>query len=423
MRGVTIWARASLARYVALVAAVAGMAAVFTRSAWLGEWAWTMDWSAGTTFVIGPIAAGAAAYEVQRNFQPAGRALARTLARGPIALWQLTTAIWAAAFAGWLLVAAVAALASVAAGATPQLVLEPLIGTASVLAAYAAAGSALATVLPKIAAAPLAAILTYSFPIAAAALGVASPFMFGGATGTLAGLSYNHATLAWVILLNLGLAALLLSFSTLALRVPKPRSVLISTMAIASCASLIGSALALGPLPNRFVIEPSVNMVCGDGAPKICMSSGSASKLDEIQGLASDLSLPLSTLGVELPERYMQQLPGRPAGSGSGVLLLPDSNLNHGPTMPMDVALSLARPADCSAYYASEPPVAALDAQYVVARWLVLQGEVSGAQDEMDPADRWLSQSAPEESADWIRSVFKRLERCDLGSISLPYDS
>ncbi len=164
---------------------------------WLGEWAWSIDWTNGTAIVTGPVVAGLAAYDYDRYRGISYAEWSNSPRWGwlhpvPVAVGNATVGI--GVHAGVLVGVLVANLA-VGAGGTPSIaILLPTAVTFSMIAVCACLGVALAELVRTPLSAPLAAALLFGATIAGASQDSSlHVFRAGGVTGSLVGLTWSRA--------------------------------------------------------------------------------------------------------------------------------------------------------------------------------------------------------------------------------------
>jgi len=401
--------------FVVLVAA--GLAAVFSRTTWQGEWARSFDWAMGAVILVGPVAAGIAAYDAQAYFGRRWRTISGNLARTGRDLPLVVGATWWWASLAWVLCALVAlGVAATTSSGPPRIEAWACLEVFAILFATSALGAVVGLVVPHLVAAPLAVVVAFCGPILASWLGTDEPFVYGGATATLVGLRYDKGVAVTLLCLDLLVGALLVCAAVV--RVRGVRLAPIATMgAVGSFGVLIVIGVAAPSTANRYEPNPNVRFVCIDASPQICMAEATSRDMRAFDATARPMFRALVAAHATVPARY-QQVVGGAGNPAAGSIMLSDDDLTRGEVSATDVALSVARPADCPAYYAEAAPHQALDAQAVIADWLLRRSGTGSARG-------WAGATIDDEIQaggldTWVRRTFEQLSHCELSSVAPP---
>ncbi|WP_370249013.1 hypothetical protein [Nocardioides sp.] len=381
---------------------------------WRGDWNWTIDTIAGSTVLTGPLVGGLAAWMVVRA--AALRPLTDTT---PRRAWVVVRQAGLAAGLGLVAYALTALVAVAITLAVPHggdagwaaLVIGPL-----VLAACAMTGAALALHLPH----PLTAL---AVPVGLFLLGDLAPrpgpelLRHGPVTGSLAGLRFDLAVIAWHSLALAGLTALL----TLAALPSRDTSPLPRARAALLVAGLLtggtGTILTMSSPPERFVITAERPDVCAGTPVQVCLPAAQQRQLDRILPGVQQVAARLTAAGAALPDRFEAALPGyRPPPE---VGLLARGISDDLPTDPSALAALLMRPSPCPDYF---DPTARPGDEYAFATELLIAVAVATEPDAVitGPERAWLQQTDPAERRSWVARTYSALRACDLEAVRLP---
>lgn len=385
---VRLWLRRSTALLAFPAMLVVVAIVLFSRTGWAWERSQTVSWATSSTILLGPLAAGLVAFDLWRRQTQTMSALTATTRRGTQGLLANMIATWLLTVLAWLIgvvVALVIATRNGAVGPIPWWTLGQ--GLISLLACVCI-GALVGTQFKNVAAAPLAVVICYSIPIAATWLGVQGVMLAGGATAPLIGITQTP-TVAGVIVIVTALIAVL------SVQIVSRRSAPTGT---ASTAFATGTALvlaaSLGYLhtlsPMTTVMRPSDSAeLCVGESPQVCGPGEGAGLYSLAAASLSSAGERLAQDGIDLPDRY-----DYPRGTialppaGVGMLSLNPTLIDQGKLSEWDVALSIATPTVCPAYYGEEPPLKLLDTQRDVATWVVdrLSGTGGSAPNEIEAA-------------------------------------
>jgi hypothetical protein len=390
---------------------------------WVGEWAWTVDWLNGTTILLGPLTAAVVAFDVQRWSGPTWRALARQTRRPAGLALHAAAGAWVWATVAWLLAMVTALLLSLAAGARGHVPLLPMVMGPLALAAFASLGAGIGFILPRPAAAPVAGVGTFALTYLAAAGVLPGVLRVGGATASLVGLRWDDRV--WFVQ-TVALVTICLVVALLTRRAAGPASGIRQLSATVAASALLLAAVANLAVSGdqRLVIRAGpVALACAGAAPVVCMARDTSVALKALERAMHEQARVLEAAGVELPARYVQEIPGHPPSPNAGLIVMSVDQVNSKSVDLQSVPGYLTLPTPCAEYFAPTPPELALQARQVLADWITSShsgtGQPRPAQDQ-DPENQWL-RSDPQVQRTWVRTTFVQLRSCDLGAVRLPF--
>lgn len=239
-------------------------------------------------------------------------------------------------------------------------------------------------------------------------------------TGPLAGETY-----AWrVLLLSAAVCAALtltLAIGLLLHVVPLPPALTWSGVALGLAAAAVPWSLLEtgGHYRYRPLADPA--LVCRGAAPAVCVSEDTTRPLASITRELHRQAAALESLGVRLPARFVQPLPGATTPDDDGGLFLADTSATAAAANPAFVSDSLATPRICPAYSGPAVPQAALWARSLMADWLATRSGLSSA-DRLGfkGAHAWLALPVAAQR-DWVVTTYDDLRECRLDEVSLPF--
>ncbi len=422
MTSLFLWSggrRASLLE--GLLAVVAGCVVLLLgRELWVGGWKVAVDWGTGTLILIGPLCAGlsALAYSTMsaKRWDPFVAGMRRGWAAwlGPSAgVWLLGVVAMLACTAG-----AVGIASALGAHASPvMLAAVPLV--AVTLAAEVGIGGVIGASLPRAVAVPLAVVVTFLLESLSVSGTIPGIFRTGGVTGDLAGQTYDFGVLGLQAAACLAIAAacaLSLAFHVFPIR--HGRSFV-----------AVGSALALGALPwwaletgqhERYTYEASPRLVCKGRAPQVCLSQDTVRPLDALSSELGRQAAPLLELGIDLPDRFVQSIPGARRGA-EGLVIFVDEGSSSSTADPKTVSLALATPNACPQFFSNRAPLRALRSRGLLADWIATQSKVPGiGVPAASKEGRWLRLPIAQQ-AEWLTATYAALRACRFGDLTIPF--
>jgi hypothetical protein len=402
---------------------VTGLATAFLKgTAWLGSWRMALDWGTGSLVLIGPMAAGWAALTYGILAQRGWPQFAAALPRYRRSVLDPLMLIWLAGVLALLTTTFVVLSLSSLAGskASPQ-ELWVVGEAAAVLAAQVAIGAALGAVLRGIWAAPVAALVVFALGPLSVLGYVPGIFDTGSVRSSLVGQTWSAAVLGWQAVSTIGIAAAGSAVLFL-LYAPAHRLMGGAVVAVGGLLLVVGWSALESDGHERYSYDTSPpEWVCRGDAPTVCMD---ASTTRPLESLAADMRRqgePLLELGVALPDRFDQEVPGRSPATDHGVLFFFAAADASSSIDPRSVALSLATPGACAEFHTERPPMRALRAKVVMADWISAQASESGADAYFGPSEeRWLRQPPSQQQA-WIVTTYRQLATCDLADVTMPF--
>ncbi len=397
----------------ALLAAAAAYA--LGRTEWIGSWKQALDWGAGSTALVGPVAAGCACLAYARLRSSAMHEVLLQSRHDALRWLQPFLAVWALGCAAiTLLTLTTTTLASLAGvPAYPQYVWI-LVPAWLVLAAQTAVGAAIGWASGRPWAAPVAAVLVFLLFLWTVVGPMPAVFSTGGA-GSLTGATFRPGPAFGRGLLAIGLAGgvLALAHRPLVLAGPARRAVgvlVVGALGVGWVATPDDSDGHYGP-----VASPAVT--CAGSAPEMCVYREIPRPLADLSARAQRLARPLLDIGVRLPSRFSQAA-GQDGRVGEGWVGLMAEEESRTTVSDRSVFWSLLTPARCAPDFSDDPTPVPFAERHLIARWIgVRLGDV-----EPDPGDsdyRWLS-GDPAVQAVWVRRTYEQLATCDFAAIRMP---
>lgn len=404
-------ARLVLAQAVVLLAA--GVVAVLPRREdWIGSWKLALDSAAGSTVLVGPVAAGLACLVHARL---RGSAAAEIIAQSPRdwRCWlQPFAALWALASLALVLVAAGTTTTASLAGvpAYPQ-VLWVLLPAVAVLGSQVAIGAAIGWSSGRPWAAPLTAVLLFLLYVWTVTGPLPEFFDTGSATVSLAGFTFAP----WPSV-ALGVAGLALATIVLALA---NRRILLATPTRRGVVGLaVGvwllSWFTVGDSGERYVPVANPTLTCAGAEPEVCLLAETPRPLADLARKVERHARALRAVGAPLPDRFAEQWDLAP--SDDGVVIVNEfSRAEVSDELAID---TLVRPARCAPDYEDGPPEAVWVARDLLARWLQVESG-DRVPRSRDPWFAWLTGPAgPRE--EWVRTTYGQLAACDYDKVRMP---
>ncbi len=416
--------RAGLAWRLVPVCLAVELYAVFTRGTpWLGEWNWTTDWINGATVLTMPLVGACAAYDASSMLRRESRALVISSPRG---LLGFTWPTWST-FLALAPVHAVGLLVGFAlnlradAGGSPSLASVPIAFTA--LAAAAAIGHGVGLALPQVVAAPVAGVVLLALNVVGAGNLVPQFMRIGGATGTLAGLTWDPRVLILDLLIHLALVVGL-TWGLAQLLWPRtgraPRATTLGGCVLAALISLL--ALQWNTWPRLRPATESLALVCHQARVEVCLAETTSRKLSSLSAALDEQVAVLEAARVAVPRRFEQVASATPRlQPGTAPLFIESDVLNSTRTSAEEAAAHLTQPAFCPQLVGDRPPPPTyFEVRRLLELWLLASlGELTSAS-VADPAlQQWLV-GTPTRQADWVATTYAQLTACRLADVSLP---
>lgn len=390
---------------------------------WRGEWAWTLDWAAGSTVLTGPLVAACAGFEVLRWRDRSTLALLRSTPRGALAAWSSVLSVLVVAAVVQTAGTVTVVVATVLAGAEPDVscllvVLLPY----AVLATAALLGGTLAVLWPSLLAVPTAAALTFAVTAFSSDLMLPDVMTVGGSTGSLVGLTWDGRQ-------QLGALAVLVATSAVLALVVRAHDA--TTSSVGARAVLLASVVALagavvvhgtGPGDRLKASERPIRYTCASAGPsEVCLAAQTSRQLDWLASQVARRSEALTGIGVEPPRRFEQLVPYHRLSRGSAPIDLGPDTVNARVGDVERVPDLLADPALCPADTAEVPPPAAVfAARAAISAWIAVRTGITAADDlDGEIFGAWLRRPVAEQR-DWITTTYRQLRGCRYDDVRLP---
>ncbi len=281
---------------------------IFGRSRpWEHEWLWAIYQYHFSTVLLGPAAAGLAAWEGFRAQQ------AEDLLESSGRAGRAVALAWAAVFA-WVLVAYTAGLLTVLAlvklSGTPGLPRSPelltLLPALALLAGETSTSFAVAWRVRSPLVAPAAAIAWFLVTLLLYVGGPEAAIRVGGATTSLVGLRPRPDVQAAQVLFYVSLAVL--SLLSMRRRVYAERFRL-RALRLAGLAVPALPAILLASLGPNVLERVPTRLACFGRHPLLCAAPGYVNRLPEVRAVLRPYLAALEAIGVDTPTRFDQSAP------------------------------------------------------------------------------------------------------------------
>lgn len=397
MTGLRLWLRRSSGLVALPALVVVTFAVVLSRSGWHLEWDWALSWTSSSTIVLAPLVAGLTAFEVDRRTRPTLLTLSATARRGSWTVLTVAAAMWVFATTAWATGTAYGAVRAAIAGAGGLPSPWVLVQAPAALLAATLFGAMVGVLVRNVGAGPLAAVTAYLLPIVAVPFGISGLLAAGGATGSLLGVEPDPAVATAVLATNLSFG-LVCAGVVLVRTLPRDRVRQAGT-AVAAVA-LVGSAVTLASLdPMISSYRPrAAEPLCVGEAPKVCGPVEGAAVLRTVQDDLARVRGVVSQHGLELPARYDLAVAGMEPTPEAGLVGVDATQMAAGRVATWDLAVAVATPAACPAYFGDLPPEDLLEVQRQLAE------AIEPALDGSGPV------AMPDEQ---LRSAHAALRACD----------
>lgn len=399
------------------VLALLGAAAAYAlgRTEWIGSWKQALDWGAGSTALVGPVAAGCACLAYARLRSSAMHEVLLQSRWDALRWLQPFLAVWALGCAAVLLLTVATTTAASLAGvpAYPRYVWI-LVPAWLVLGCQTAIGAAIGWASGRPWAAPAAAVLVFLLFLWTVVGPMPALFSTGGA-GSLTGARFRPLPT-----LGRGVLAIGLAWAVLALA---HRGLVAATRTrwVVGLVGLVLLGLGWVWTPDDSdghygpVAHPAVT--CAGRAPEVCVYREIPRPLADLTAQAERLARPLIAIGARLPARFSQTA-GTDGRAGEGWVGLMAEEESRTRVSERSVFWTLLTPARCAPDFsesATPPPV---DERHLISRWLAVQvGDLRPASRDAD--FRWLT-GDPAVQAAWVRRTYDQLATCDFAAIRMP---
>lgn len=410
-----LWRTGRLWAYLAMATVVGGFVLTARDAPWRGEWQWTFDWAAGASILLGPLVAGAVAYEVAstRDFD------LHLVRPGTRRRWVATcapalgpTLAMAVPYLTVVLVGTV--LSAVRKPTDVFLPVVPVMGLLCLLV-FAVVGLHLGHRLPPVPAALVAWAAGLTATLALSATGFRALFRVGGASASLAGSRLDLSAVLAHLVFSCGLVALAVLTASARTRSRARRAGVPVLGVLTACAGLV--VVSDG---NVYEANPSAGTRCASAeGVRVCLLVGNTTQLPAwahgLGRLRAKVDQPWVTVAS-----YRQPTWGtRWSAPGPGVLAIDAQRVNIAPPSLSDLAATLARPSDCAQYTAEAPPGVALEAGHWLAEWFRHQQDPGGHGADPMVTD-WIRASDVAEQRLWAERTYEALRTCRLDDARPP---
>lgn len=407
---------AILAQFGALLAA--GVLWVAPRStSWVGSWKQALDFGAGATAFIGPIAAGAACLAYARLRRSA---LSDVLLQSQRDWWvwlQPAVAVWGLASAALLvLVVGVTGLASAAGVPSYWGSSWIVIPALAVLAAQTAIGAAVGFSSGRAWLAPLVVAGVFSISFLTSSQVIPELFNTGGVTGTLSGQVFVVRPVLMPAVAAVGIVVMVLVAAAPRLFwATWPRR---GVVVLGAAALVVGWLGAPASNDDRYELLSRPPQTCSGAQPQVCVFEETPRPLADLVARVERQAAFLDDAGVSVPERFTQHYVTQDHDPSDGVVHLIGDDESSSSVSDDSATDTLVTPALCAQDYGAEPSYLAMDARHLLGRWLQVRAGIrQPARGDSDRA--WLLGDDDQQEA-WVRDVYRQLRTCAFEEITIP---
>jgi hypothetical protein len=379
------------------------------------SWRQALDLGTGSTVLIGPVAAGLAAWHYARMRQASFAGFASATPKDLAAWFGPAALVWLQASTALLVATAVATGTTVLLGIPSHPGDLPILVQALVvLATYVGMGGCLGALTGQTWIAPLAVVLGYLFMFFSVWGLLPGTFDTGSASSSLVGNEFDFGVIALqgVVALGFGAACFLGVLAVLAARHWMLAGVLgVGLLAGAWSLHRLDStgheryAYADGPIP----------LTCAGTAPEVCVQRDAPRPLEALTREFAVQAAELEELGFDVPARFQVPEFFRRNSPGVGAIHLGDQEASK-EVDPVLVSEALGTPGDCAEYYADRPDVDALDVHFLLQRWIA-DRLGSDRQNRHEDLGLWMHS---DEGLRWALTVYPKLARCDFTGLTIP---
>lgn len=410
--------RGAIALQCAALLAV-GVLWVAPRSAsWVGSWKQALDFGAGATGLIGPVAAGAACLAHARVRRSAmGDLMMQSKLdwwrwlQPAVAVWALSCVALVAVTVGTTTIASVAGVPSYWSSA--WIVLPALV----VLAAQTAVGAAVGFASGRVWLAPIVVAGVFSVNLLASAQLIPQVFNTGGVTGTLAGQRFVVGPVLMPALASAGVVVVVLAAAN--------RPVFWATWSRRCVVGLGAAALVFGWLAapdsndERYELLAVPPQTCAGTQPQVCVFEETPRPLRDLADRVGGQATFLVEAGVQLPDRFVQSYAGTGRDPSEGVIRLVGNEESRSTVSDDAATNTLVTPAHCAQDFGAEPPYVAMEARHLLGRWLQVRAGIRKPAARGDSDGAWLLGDGDQQTA-WVRQVYRLLRTCAFEEIQMP---
>lgn len=415
----TIWqgARWKALAFTSVLLAI-GLVTLLDRGmGWVGSWRQAIDWGTGSVILLGPLAAGLAAWQYARMRQSDFAEFASTAPRGLVAWLAPGGLVWIQGSLAVLTCTLVAGLTTVALGVPPHwtdLVILP--EAFVVLGADVAIGAALGVVSGRTWAAPPAVVITYVLVVASGWGLLPGIFDTGGVTGSLVGEEFNGPVIFLQGTAALGIAAGATWAMVSALAVRSRWTIAALVLPVISGAVAYVQLGDTGHERYRYTDDP-IRYTCAGDSPEVCLAEDTPRPLKALEREFTRQASILEPLGFTFPDRFMQSIPGMRYSADVGIIAFYDNGESRTDADPYAVSVSLGTPAGCPEYASADLADGdALKVRFVLMDWIA---DRTGTDDVTDGSieGRWM---ASDQGLAWALATYPKVAACDFRNPVLP---
>lgn len=386
-------------------------------SSWVGSWKQALDFGAGATSLMGPVAAGAACLAYSRLRRSV---MSEVMMQSRWDWWrwlQPALAVWSLASVALLVVVVGCTTIASAAGVpsywgSAWILLPALV----VLAGQTSLGAAVGFAGGRAWLAPIVVAGVFSVNLLASAQLIPQVFHTGGVTGTLAGQAFT----VWPVLVPAVAAGGVVVLAVAAadrrlLWATWPRRCVVG---LGLSALVVGWLSAPGSNDERYRLLANPPQTCAGTRPQVCVFDETPRPLADLAAKVEEQAAFLVEAGAQLPDRFVQSYAVSGRDPAEGVVRLIGHEESRSSVSDDSATNTLVTPAPCDQDFAAEPPYGAMDARHLLGRWLQVRAGIR----KPGPGDHdraWLLGDGDEQEA-WVREVYRQLKTCAFEEIQMP---
>jgi hypothetical protein len=396
--------------YLVFFHVVAWVSILVSTRDWVGSWKMAYDWASGTLLIVGPIVGALSAITYAHMRRTSTLSLMAASTRR-VAILLPAASLWLIyVLSTALVMSEMTALAVVKHVPVIPAQLANLPFLAALSFAQVAIGAYIGLLFREVWAGILAIVVLFLASILASVHFLPQVFVPGSTTGSLVGQEYRLSAMAILALSSIGLAVI----ACVALF----RQVGMVGRLSSTVALVVGVALfCVGYAPNlnldgrlKYV---DVQFDCEGEAPSLCVASETPLPARPGSEELGRLAKPLVSIGVKLPSRWFEQIPGRRGPDDTGMFIFTNASDSSGRLRREDAVLALTLPAQCK--FDQYEPEGSIDSRRLLATWIAVRNDFDVTVDR--PTAKW-ARSADSDS--WVRATYGHLRSCKLSQLGLP---
>ncbi|WP_034611415.1 hypothetical protein [Cellulomonas sp. URHD0024] len=384
----------------------------FSGSEWRMEWRWAIDWAGAAIPFVGPVLAGFAAWRSQYVRARFGELLGASRGGARAYAFEFAGAMtWAGA--SQLVTVCVASVAVVLAGAAGFPPLVVLVWQLATLAGYLGLGYAVGQLSYSRLLPPVVTVGLF-FASVQSANGSLPTLWFevGGATASLAGLTWNPEVVVAQTVLGVSLA--LLPFVVVR---PVSRVVVRASIGVVALVAVVGSLSTLASSgEDRFAYASDSGRVCSGHDPEVCLLPENTPSHTAVDAVFRSLSDAAGGPGGGAPAKFVQALGGRQTSEPGQEFVLNGGTVTPDGADPVALVHYFAWNRDCL-WSDEAPPLAARNALDQLQQVLLVRAHflpADGASSDVAPLLR-----QPEAvQRDWITRTLALSESCAFAQLA-----